>query len=208
MVSRAISLHNRGNVRVCVHDYDGAIKDYGEYIEFEENAGEYGGTPFYNRGNTFALTKQWDRAISDYMKAIDRNECSHDSHYNLANIFVIVEQYDAALVHYDEAVRVKPDFENALRNRSTTRALAGQLEEAMQGFTEYGSVGNNCALVSSALNGTKVSGNLTLIGNTGNTGNISLAALRGPGGGKGFSGSKAFAKRFVWSGTEGVCGQE
>ena len=196
MIVHAMALHNRGNVRVLMKDYEGAIRDYSECIKLEKDVDLSGGNPYYNRGNTYCRIERWDEAVIDYQEAISRGQQVRDSHYNLANVYVIVEQYESALQHYDQAIAVDSQFRNTLINRATTRALSGDIETAMQEYAEHGGLVNNEALVAQALAGDEPTGSLTVIGNTGNTGNVGLQGIGGPKGGKGFPGGGAFGKRF------------
>lgn len=196
--------YNRGNLRAQLGDLEGAVQDYTECIDAEDNANLLIGHLFYNRANVYFKMEQWSDASEDYKKAIDHWQNVRDAHYvrdahfNLGNTYVEEGSYQDAVKHYSEALRVDESFDYAGQNRAATRALLGELELAAREFEEYGDQGANKMLIEKALAGESVKGSLAYVGNAGNVGQIGFYSLEEGRGFPGFPGYAGFAKEFCW----------
>ena len=65
------------------------------------------------KGDRYYKNKKPQKAINCYKKGIAYNPKHYKARYNLANIFVVYEDYFSAMEYYEQALKIKPSFQNA-----------------------------------------------------------------------------------------------
>jgi len=77
-IKRTRAYFNRGEVKIDLKDYDGAIADYTKAIELNPN----NANTFINRAIGKVGLKDYDGAIADYTKAIELNPNDAIAYYS------------------------------------------------------------------------------------------------------------------------------
>jgi tetratricopeptide (TPR) repeat protein len=62
----ALEYFSRGNFKILIKDYNGAVEDFNNAIELRPSFWE----AYFRRGNVFSLLKSDLKAVSDFEKAI------------------------------------------------------------------------------------------------------------------------------------------
>lgn len=121
----------RAAIKEGRRDSRGALIDLEKAIELRPNEGE----TYYNRGQIFFRMSQWEKAKKDFKKAGE----ILGTHYTLANYLGGCEynlnNYVSALEYYSEAIELKPDYAEAIRNRGSTYASILEYDKALKDYS-------------------------------------------------------------------------
>ena len=141
-------LYNRGTAYLKKGEYDLAIGDYDQAIQFKPDfvhalnnrglayidKGEFDrairdydqaiqlkpdyATAFNNRGTAYSDKGDYDRAIRDYDQVIQFEPDDAQAFYNRGNAYRHKGEYDSAIRDYDQAIQLKPDYAIAFNNKA------------------------------------------------------------------------------------------
>lgn len=104
LVNRGINLNRTGSHDDAMADYEAALKLVPKLAE-----------AFVNRGNTFIYKKQFELARGDYTRAIElETRDLHAAYYNRGLAHEALRDLDSAFADYVEAVRIRPEWDQAL----------------------------------------------------------------------------------------------
>ncbi len=78
----------------------------------------------------------WRNGLTLFGHALEVTENNFIMHNNFGNILLERGYFDEALEHFDEAIRLKPDYPDAISNRSLAYAQLGKYELAVNHFNE------------------------------------------------------------------------
>lgn len=125
-----ITQYDIGLVYYYRERYDQAIPHFERAIQLKPNF-----APAINGlGNAYSAKGDWDRAIEAYQKIIE-DVFYGTPHFALSNMALAYHQkkdYAQAEKHFLEALKLSPDFVNALGGLATTYMAQGRFEEAAQ----------------------------------------------------------------------------
>jgi tetratricopeptide (TPR) repeat protein len=112
--------YNRGMIyQLIKKDYDKAITNYAEAIRLKPDfadAIESLATVYFTRGNEYYNNGEYDKALADYNRSIELDQNDPATWYNRGHIYVIKKDYGKAIANYAEVIRIKPDYEDAIKN--------------------------------------------------------------------------------------------
>lgn len=145
----ALTYEQRGVVRRTLKKYPQAIEDFGRAIELDKTAP----TPLINRGHTWLLGGDARQAIDDFSLAIDLldKKSEHPSLKLLAlnnrsSAWAELKQYDKALADADAALKMVPQYPEALVNHGLAFQHLKKTEEALKDYSEAIKLSPNFAL--------------------------------------------------------------
>lgn len=126
----AVTYSNRGNAKVALGDYRGAIEDCDQAIKI--NPGE--ANAYYNRGNANACLGDHDAARRDYGQAIILKPDYAEAYCNLGITEGILENYHGAIANLDRAIELKPDYTDAYYNQGLVKATLREYRNAIADY--------------------------------------------------------------------------
>lgn len=120
----------RAAIKEGNRDSRGALSDLNKAIELRYDEGE----SYYNRGQIYFRLLQYEKARSDFKKA----EKLLGMHFTLANYLGGCEynlnNYVSSLEYYNQAVELKPDYAEAIRNRGSVYASILEYDNALKDY--------------------------------------------------------------------------
>lgn len=124
---------NRAYVRTILEDYEGALADYNNSIDYfrEDQAKAY-----YNRGNLRTRLKDYKGALADYNKAIKQDVKSTQSYNNRATVKLHLRDYAAAILDYSEAIKLSKASVSSYIGRGDAKLMLGQKTEAVDDYNQ------------------------------------------------------------------------
>jgi Flp pilus assembly protein TadD len=131
LAPRSSQLHN--NVGVILKqqgDLQGAVDSFRRGIELDPAAGHV----HYNLANAWSELRRLDLAEVSYRRALELAPGSYDILNNFANTLELQGNWSEAMDRLDAALRLRPDYAQAHRNRALLKMLMGNLAE---GWAEY-----------------------------------------------------------------------
>jgi tetratricopeptide (TPR) repeat protein len=110
----AARYNNAGNSNYESEKFGEAIENYVAAQREDPDLPE----PYYNAGNAFHRQGNFEAAAAQEQQAIrgSEGELTQNSFYNLGNTYFKVEDWQAAIEAYKEALKIKPDDEEAKYN--------------------------------------------------------------------------------------------
>lgn len=102
-------LVNRGNAFYASNEYNAALSDYLEAIDFNPSYAE----AHYNAGNIFYDRNELDKAYSAYSRAIQNRESFAEAYINRGNILFYRGEYESAAADFRKAMEIVPEDEDA-----------------------------------------------------------------------------------------------
>jgi tetratricopeptide (TPR) repeat protein len=127
-----VAFNNRGNARVGLGDFEGALADYNEAISLKPDYAE----AFYNRGKYRHHKGDLDGAIADYSEAIRLKSDLAEAFNNRGDLRTQRGDIEGALSDCNEALRLKPDFFAAFNNRGNARQEQGDHSGALKDYDQ------------------------------------------------------------------------
>ena len=110
--------------------FDEAIGHYQKAVELKADYG-----PAINSlGNAYAGKKDWDKAIFYYNKAIDDilYATPHFTYAGLGNAYYYKGELERSEKYYLEALKIEPEFINALQGLAQTYITMGRIPDAVE----------------------------------------------------------------------------
>lgn len=107
LARRATEHLERGNQKLELGDFDGAIAEFDEAIRLNPQFAE----AYRRRGHAHWGKEDWDMAITDYNEAIRLNPKNAQAYWDRAHAFRFGKKDpDAAIADYAEAINLDPPF--------------------------------------------------------------------------------------------------
>lgn len=120
-------LFNRAIKRSALKDYNGAINDLTQAIEFKPDYAE----AFFQRGKEFGnTTNHHQQAKDDYKRAVFFNLKTSEAYYNLS---LFLEE-DESIMYLDQAILLNPDSYDAHFSLGLKQLYNDNLDEAIATF--------------------------------------------------------------------------
>ncbi len=123
-------------------DNQGAIEDYTQAIQINQNWGNPSGTYFglpsaYTiRGNAYDDLKESQKAIADYNKAIELKSDYALAYYNRGNAYDDLREYQKAIADYSKAIELNSDYATAYNNRGIVYKNLKDYQKAIADYTK------------------------------------------------------------------------
>ena len=114
---KSIAYYNRGNAKLKIKDYRGAIADYTGAIKLNPNDA----SAYKNRGNAKLEIKDYGGSIADYTSAIKLNPNDAGAYYNLGIVRSRLKTYEGAIVDYTNAIKLNPNYAEAYFRRGNIK---------------------------------------------------------------------------------------
>ena len=150
-----IAWYNRGNVRMGLANYNGAISDYTECLNVDNNYWK----AYINRGNAKNELKNYIGAISDFDAVLRIDPSSANALINRAQSRRNLKDYANSLLDYNKALSLKPDQVELYTSRANLKAdmkdyngAIGDLTEALRLNPKYIVGYMNRAIIKKSLN--------------------------------------------------------
>lgn len=122
---RGFAHHKKGALPMAISDYSEALcRDY-EAIE-----------ALNNRGMAYKQSGQIDAAMNDFCDAINRNSSHAFAFNNRGLIYMLRNDFSSAISDFSTAYNLQADHD-FLFNRACAHEEYGQLQEAIEDFTNY-----------------------------------------------------------------------
>jgi tetratricopeptide (TPR) repeat protein len=87
-----------------------------------------------NQGAAYLNLKQPEEAEKLLKKALKIDETHPDAHYFMGNLRYFEFNVSAALKHYNEAIKLKPNYRDALYMRAASNAELGKYRDALRDY--------------------------------------------------------------------------
>jgi tetratricopeptide (TPR) repeat protein len=131
--NNATAYENRGLLYKLRTSYMHAADDFTKVIELLPR----NGTAYFYRGNVRKCENKNGEALKDYEIALGLpgTPCALLFN-NRANMYLSEKNYDLAIDDYSQALKLKPDFFVALRNRGILHKYKGQIQKSIGDFTK------------------------------------------------------------------------
>ena len=123
----AVALLVRGFDLVDKGDVDGAIRTFSNAIDIDPHYV----SAYILRGEKYRRKRNLVEALHDFNKAIELDNKNPHAFYNRGLIHTLLDDHVRAEKDYDAAIGLNPGDAAALNNRCWTRAVIGQLQDAM-----------------------------------------------------------------------------
>lgn len=125
---------NRGQVRVRMRDYEGAVADFTESIRLKPP--QYVLAVVYTtRGSTYMNLQKFKEALADFAAGIKLNPKNHLAYLNMGITYTLLGETDKAIASLDKAISLDPGSPSAYYERGNAR-LARDPFAAIQDYTE------------------------------------------------------------------------
>ncbi len=126
--SLAYAYTNRGNARLNIGDYNGALQDYNTVIKLDENNADN----WLNIGLAKSKLNDFPGAFNDFSKALELEPKSEKALLNLGNVVYKMQDYKRAIDYYGLVILYHPESSNAYYNRALANNNNGNKNEACQ----------------------------------------------------------------------------
>ena len=114
-VKQAITFSASGDADLVGKDYDRAIADYTQALQFDPKLA----VAFNGRGSAYYEKNEFDRAIADHTAAIQLDPKLADAYFHRGIAYSYGKHdYDHAVADYTEAIRLDPIFAGAYFHRA------------------------------------------------------------------------------------------
>ncbi len=152
--SPAIAAYQRGVARYDEQDWEGAIRELTNAIQFNPRYAE----AYLKRGNTHMQKDDWDAAISDYNHAISRDPREAIAWNNRGLAWQHKHEPEQALRDYSRPIELNPKWPVAYHNRAGIKHDQGDFQGALEDYNlalrlddKLAAVYNNRAVTRKAL---------------------------------------------------------
>ncbi len=115
---------NRGNVRLKLRDYDGALADLNESLRLLPDCA----ATLVNRGHLYHQRGDSGRALQDLNRAIELDPRDAVAVLNRGFVFEDTGKPEEALRDYDRAIELDPKYAHAYVIRGRLRAIRGDVD--------------------------------------------------------------------------------
>jgi len=95
-----------------------------------------GVTLLYSLVCTWRQVQYWKNSEAIFQHALNVTKRNHHAHFGMGNVCLYREDLNGASWHYVEALRLKPDFAEALNNLGMVLMEQGKISEPMQKYQE------------------------------------------------------------------------
>jgi Tfp pilus assembly protein PilF len=114
-VKQAITLSGSGDADLVNKDYDRAIADYTQALQFDPKLA----VAYNGRGSAYYEKNEFDRAIADHTEAIQLDPKLADAYFHRGIAYSYGKHdYDRAVADYTEAIQLDPIFAGAYFHRA------------------------------------------------------------------------------------------
>ena len=128
--SKAIDYVKKGDRKLLIDDYSGALTDYTQAIMLRPEFAD----AYFNRGRAKQGLGDYQGAIADYSKAVDL-EPAHAKHYCFrGGIKSDHNDYHGGIGDFTKAVELDPNYAMAYFNRAMAFLGIGRKLEALSDF--------------------------------------------------------------------------
>jgi O-antigen ligase len=128
---RAFAARNAGQYAMVINEID---KGYSKYATLDATS-----TPLYwYRGEANYLLGHHTQAHEDFKKAYDQNPYHIHVLNNLGTSYEMMKDHKNAITSYKEAIRIWPEFDEALINLGATYYNCGRYKDAYQALRQCG----------------------------------------------------------------------
>lgn len=79
-----------------------------------------------NKGLTIGNKKEFNKSIIYFYKAIETDSSNYEAWYNLGGAYYTINRYDSAAIAWERTLRLKPDYENAMKGLQAAKSMLGQ----------------------------------------------------------------------------------
>jgi protein O-mannosyl-transferase len=132
---------DRGNLRVSLGDFKGALNDFNKAIEINPKISK-----LYNvRGNVKASLGEMLGAVQDFNKAIEINPNFTEAINTRGSAKYFLGDKEGAVEDYSKAIVLNPKFTEAYNNRGMAKKYLGDTYGACQDWTKAANLGNKKA---------------------------------------------------------------
>ncbi len=142
---RSVLIHNSGQVRAALGQYEDAISEYTAAIEHDPHYAPY----YFDRAGMLHRLGRDEEAVADYETAIQMSPPLPEAYYNRGDIRAALGDLDGALSDFGYALELTPNFVDAYLYRASVLSELGRDEEARKDvFTGLALDPNNAPLLS------------------------------------------------------------
>ena len=120
----ASAYKDRGNVRLEIHDFDGAIEDYSNAIRVDPDFAAVYNDLCYLRATH---DRELNEAVSNCTKSLDLIPNDPDTLDSLGLAYLKLKQFDKAIAAYDTALLVRPSLVESRYCRGIAKWLSGDV---------------------------------------------------------------------------------
>ena len=122
----------RGLTYITLLEYNRAINDFDEAIEFDSTNSEL----YFNRGYSYSALDNYEKALLDYSKAIILDSSNAKLYVNRGDLWSRAGKQQLAIFDFTEAIIINPGDELAYYNRANEFASIGKYELAIKDYAK------------------------------------------------------------------------
>lgn len=119
---------DRGNLKVKMGDYKGAIADFSKVLSHGRD-----GQAFYFRAMTYYILKDYPHALNDFADALKEDpemNLAYEAHFIMGNIKFKQEDLPGSIDEYSKSIDLKPKYAKAWYNRGVSKYFANLKQDA------------------------------------------------------------------------------
>ena len=135
-----LAYDGRGDAKMGLKNYYGAIADYSEAIALNPNESFFA---YHNRGYLKQELNDHYGAMHDFSKAIRITEileigfAAGETYYNRGVSKALLNNYVEAIYDFSRAIKIKPNYTNAYFNRGLAAYRLSQRGKRVKGYSGY-----------------------------------------------------------------------
>ncbi|MHC4458200.1 MAG: tetratricopeptide repeat protein [Planctomycetota bacterium] len=119
--------HNLGLALMRVGQIDEAVAHFRQALNLKSDFG----IAHKSLQTALAARRAMTEKIAEILTALERTPENHDLHYQLGNLYDRTGDRAKAIDHYHKAVKIRPDFSQALNNLAIGYAINGDYDKAL-----------------------------------------------------------------------------
>ncbi|MGQ0827321.1 MAG: hypothetical protein ACT4ON_02880 [Bacteroidota bacterium] len=124
LLNLGVAYFNLGNYEMAANMWKLA-KEKGRIAEVEQYERSLS-INLMNKGLEWGNKKDFHKSIVYFYKAIETDSSNYEAWYNLGGAYYTIARYDSAAIAWERTLRLKPDYENAIKGLQAAKNMSTQ----------------------------------------------------------------------------------
>lgn len=121
VLNMGVAYFNMGNYEMAANMWKLA-KEKGRIAEVQQYEKSLS-IHLMNKGLGWGDKKDFNKSIVYFYKAIETDSSNYEAWYNLGGAYYTITRYDSAAIAWERTLRLKPDYENAMRGLQAAKGM-------------------------------------------------------------------------------------